>query len=112
MFVVVRQTVRRGDDFTMRLQFRDSDTDVPIDISTWTSMNAQLRRKPDDEVKTTFAITVIGGGTTGLADLALTRTQTAALNGIYLWDMERIASSKKLTVAGGEINFTSDETRV
>ena len=112
MFVVVRQTVRRGDDFTMRLQFTESDMATPIDISTWTSMNAQLRRKPDDVVKTTFDITVIGGGTTGYADFTLTREQTAVLNGIYLWDVERIDSSKKLTVAGGEMNFTSDETRV
>lgn len=98
----------RGDDFSRVIQFRQNDT--PLNISAWT-LNGQLRMKPDAVTKTTLALTTVDA-TQGTVRITLTKTQTAALKGVYVWDIERTVSGVKDTPVGGLIKVAPDVTRI
>lgn len=98
----------RGDDFSRVLQFRQNDT--PLNISTWT-MNAQLRMKHDALTKTTIALTTVDAAQ-GTVRMTLTKAQTVALKGVYVWDLERTVGGVTDTAVGGLMKVAPDVTRI
>jgi hypothetical protein len=98
----------RGDDFSRVIQFRQNDT--PLNITTWT-LNGQLRQKYDATTKTTLALTKVDASI-GLLRITLTKAQTAALKGVYVWDIERTVTGATDTPVGGQITVSPDVTRI
>ncbi len=98
----------RGDDFSRVLQFRQNDT--PIDITTW-DVTGQIRPQVDSPKKITLSLTKVDASI-GLLRMELTSTQTAALRGVYVWDIERSIAGVTTTPVGGKILVTPDVTRM
>lgn len=98
----------RGDDFSRVLQFRQNDT--PINITTW-EVSGHMRPQVDSRVKVTLALTKVDASI-GLLRMELTSAQTAALRGVYVWDIEREIDGLINTPVGGKIIVTPDVTRI
>jgi hypothetical protein len=89
----------------------DAVPPVATDVSGRT-FAAQLRRYPgSDDVAATFAVDLTDAAT-GVVELSLTATQTAALAaGPYAWDVHMITGSSTLTLFAGECVVTAEVTR-
>ncbi len=83
----------QGDDPTFVITVRDSvlPTGNPVDISTVAEITWRAKRNFDTaaavtKTKTGGGITLLGGGTAGQFQVALTKVDTAALEGFYIHD--------------------------
>lgn len=100
----------RGDDYTLRLEFKDADTNAQLDWSTM-SFSAQLRKFEDDVLAATFTVDDTDSDT-GVVLLTLTAAETADLGRAYAWDFERVdTDGQVLTVLAGTATVKLDVTR-
>ena len=89
----------------------DAVPPVATDV-TGRTFAAQLKRYPgSDTVAATFAVDMTDAAT-GVVELSLTATQTAALAaGPYAWDVHMVTGSSVLTLFAGEAVVTAEVTR-
>ena len=72
---------------------------------------AQVRRyASSDTIAATFAVDMTNAAT-GVVQLSLTATQTAALTGPYYWDVHMVTGSSVLTLIAGSVTVDAEVTR-
>lgn len=104
----VNFSIIRGDSFNQVVQFQD-ENDVPIDITSWSNLLAELQTIDGEDIAT-ISVSVVNAAT-GLVRLTLANTITDDLIGAYIWDFERTDGSAEVkTMMGGYFNVKSDVT--
>lgn len=83
--------IYQGDDFSLFVRLKDGATQAYLDLTGYTGQ-AQLRRqKSDPTALETFTVAIASpqsGDTLGGVYITMTKVQTAALDGIGVWDFE------------------------
>lgn len=100
----------RGDTCTLTITIT-SDGTTPINITgrTYTSM---VRRNWDDPTAAATFTCTVTNGPSGILVIALSPTQTAALDDAnYFWDLQENASGVITTVLSGAFVVLPDATR-
>ena len=77
-------TIVSGDSFSREIIIEESDG-TPIDLAAYTGY-AEIRTRPGGDLLATF--TVVIDAPLGKVTISLTTTQTAALPGKGVWDLE------------------------
>ena len=105
-------TIYQGDTYGHTITITNDATPPAATNVTGRTFAAQLRRYPgSDTVAATFAVDMTDAAT-GVVQLSLTATQTAALAaGPYAFDVHMITGSSVLTLFAGEAVVTAEVTR-
>jgi hypothetical protein len=104
-------TIYQGDTYGHVITITDDATPPAATNVTGRTFAAQLRRYPSSDVAATFAVDMTNAAT-GVVQLSLTATQTAALAaGPYAFDVHMITGSSVLTLFAGEAVVTAEVTR-
>jgi hypothetical protein len=105
-------TIYQGDTYGHTISITNDATPPVATNVTGRTFAAQLRRYPgSDTPAATFAVDMTDAAT-GVVQLSLTATQTAALTaGPYAWDVHMITGSSVLTLFAGEAVVTAEVTR-
>lgn len=106
----------RGDSFDLQVTVTDDATGLPVDITGWTLMFTVKRAADDaaddDAAAVAVDVTAHTDAVNGLSTVSLSAAQTAALLGVYAWDLQaRKPDGTITTVVGGHIEFARDVTR-
>ena len=104
-------TIYQGDTYGHVITITDDATPPVATDVTGRTFAAQLRRYADSTtIAATFAVDMTDAAT-GIVQLSLTATQTAALTGPYAFDVHMITGSSVLTLFAGECLVTAEVTR-
>jgi len=102
-------TIYQGDDYRAMVNVTQNGT--PVDLSTWSSPQAQIRKDVADNdttVEATFTCSLAGSTVT----LTLANTVTVGLAGCYVWDLQVNTSiGERRTIARGPVHVTQEVTR-
>lgn len=105
---VVNISMFAGESRTLRITVTDEESEDPIDITTATSIELQVKKRPGDadppliskSLLSGISLLAQSGDTLGQADAVLEPSDTASLRGLYYWDVVvTISGSRQYVVA-------------
>jgi hypothetical protein len=103
-------SVYQGDDHSWVVTVRNQDG-TPADITGYTA-RAQIRRAVADSDPIVVA-EMASSVASPVVNLSLTRTQTATMNGRYVWDLQLTSDTGTVTtILAGNVNVKPEVTRV
>lgn len=100
------RSIDQGADFILEITFKDT-ADQPIDISS-NSYDGDLKRTYQDAAAAaSFTMTQPGGGTDGVLNVKLTKTETAAIAaGSYVYDIRETVGAVVTRILEGVAEVT------
>lgn len=103
-------SIYQGDDYGVTVTVRNADG-TPADLTGYTVL-AQVRREVadmDSSVDAEFSVNI----TSPTINLSLSHSQTQALSGRYVWDLQVVSSAGIVTtIMAGKIGVTAEVSRV
>ena len=107
-------TINQGETFSKSITWKDSG-EVIVDLTGYTA-RMQLRRKINSQTIDKSLTTENGGilipaPTTGVISLFMSASETAVLNGIYVYDLELVKVGIVKRLLQGSITIDLEVTR-
>lgn len=110
MATIQNLVIEQGASF-IRIFNLSNGTD-PYDLSTYTTIEAQIRRSYASSVGLAFTTDVVGAATEGVLSISLTAEETLTLKyGRYVYDIYLDDGTNRVRVVEGIITVTPTVTR-